>query len=394
MALHFTREEFAERQRKVRAAMARQGLDGLLIFRQESMYWLTGYDTEGFVLFQGLYFSADGRMALCTRSADERQSKLTSVIEDVRIWRDEEGANPAIDLRNMVEDLGGRGKRLGVEYHAYGLTGQHAKRVDAAFDGFATLVDASDLIRVLRLVKSPAELAYLRKAGTLADKALAVANRMTVPGASVGAIYGKMLDAILSGDGDPSASRWPMGGGEDALFVRYHTGHGKVARTDQVLFEFAASYRHYHAALMNVVLTGEASARQRDMFKACREALDACQETLRPGRTVGEVFDTHARVLTKCGFGKSYLNACGYTMGATYPPSWMDWPMCFTGNPQVLEPGMTFFLHMILLDKETGLSMSVGEQAIVTTGACEPITHAPRRLVFNARRSPRPSARR
>lgn len=393
MALHFTREEFAERQRKVRAAMARQGLDGLLIFRQESMYWLTGYDTEGFVLFQGLYFSADGRMALCTRSADERQSKLTSVIEDVRIWRDEEGANPAIDLRNMVEDLGGRGKRLGVEYHAYGLTGQHAKRVDAAFDGFATLVDASDLIRVLRLVKSPAELAYLRKAGTLADKALAVANRMTVPGASVGAIYGKMLDAILSGDGDPSASRWPMGGGEDALFVRYHTGHGKVARTDQVLFEFAASYRHYHAALMNVVLTGEASARQRDMFKACREALDACQETLRPGRTVGEVFDTHARVLTKCGFGKSYLNACGYTMGATYPPSWMDWPMCFTGNPQVLEPGMTFFLHMILLDKETGLSMSVGEQAIVTTGACEPITHAPRRLVFNARRSPRPARR-
>jgi Xaa-Pro dipeptidase len=383
MALHFTREEFTERQHKTRAALARQGLDGLLIFRQESMYWLTGYDTEGFVLFQGLYFGADGRMALCTRSADERQSKLTSVIEDVRIWRDQEGANPAIDLRAMVEDLGGRGKRLGVEYHAYGLTGQHAKRVDAAFDGFATLVDASDIIRVLRLVKSPAELVYMRKAGKLADKALGIANRITVPGQSVGAIYGKMMDVVLSSDGDPSASRWPMGGGEDALFVRYHTGHGKVAKTDQVLFEFAASYRHYHAALMNVVLTGAVDERQRDMFRACREALDACQDVLRPGRTVGEIFDTHARVLTKSGFGKSYLNACGYTMGATYPPSWMDWPMCVTGNPQILEPGMVFFLHMILLDKDTGLSMSLGEQAIVTKAACEKITHAPQRLIVN-----------
>ncbi len=47
MALHFTRDEFAARQRRACAEMASAGLDGLLIFRQESMYWLTGYDTSG-----------------------------------------------------------------------------------------------------------------------------------------------------------------------------------------------------------------------------------------------------------------------------------------------------------------------------------------------------------
>ena len=388
MALHFTRREFAARKAKTLAAMAKAGLDGLLIFRQETMYWLTGYDTEGFVLFQGMYLAADGRTALVTRSADDLQSRLTSVLEDIRIWRDEEGANPALDLRTMVGDLGGRGRRIGVEYHAYGLTAQRGKAVDAAFEGFATLSDASDLVRLLRLVKSPVELAYMRKSGKLADKALAVANEMTQPGVAVGAIYGAMMNAVLSGDGDPSASRWPMGGGQDALFVRYHTGHGKVARHDQVLFEFAASYRHYHAALMNVVLTGAVDPRHADMFKAARAALDACVDALRPGRTVGEIFDTHARSLTRSGYADCYLNACGYTMGVSYPPSWMDWPMCWHGNPQVLEPGMVFFLHMIMLDKRTGLSMSVGEQAILTKGAAERITHAPRRLVVNA-----PSAR-
>jgi Xaa-Pro dipeptidase len=383
MALHFAREELALRRRRACDEMARQGLDGLVIFRQESMYYLTGYDTSGYSMFQGMYLGADGALALCTRSADLRQARLTSVIEDVRIWRDREGANPTEDLRDMLESYRCRGKRLGVEYHAYGLTAQRGKMVDAALAGFCQTEDASDLVRLLRLVKSPTELRYVRRAGQLADEALAVANRMTVPGAPIGPIYGEMLKAILAGDGDPSASRWPMGGGEEALLVRYHTGHGTVGRTDQVTFEFAAAYRHYHAALMHVVLTGTADPRHRDMFAACGEALAASQETLRPGRTVGDVFDTHARTLTKAGYEGHFLNACGYTLGATYPPTWMDWPMFYTGNPQVLAPGMVFFMHMILLNSQTGLSMSLGETSIVTETGCEPVTHAPRQLVVN-----------
>jgi len=363
--------------------MAQQGLDGLLIFRQESMYYLTGYDTSGYSMFQGMYLGADGQLALCTRSADQRQARLTSVIEDVRIWRDREGANPAEDLRDMLDSYGCRGKRLGVEYHAYGLTAQRGKMVDAALSGFCRTEDASDLVRLLRLVKSPAELDCVRKAGQLADEALAAATRMTVPGAVIGQIYGEMLRVILAGDGDPSASRWPMGAGEEALLVRYHTGHGTVGATDQVTFEFAAAYRHYHAALMNVILTGQVDPRHRDMFAACVEALQASEETLRPGRTVGDVFDTHARTLARAGYEGHYLNACGYTLGATYPPTWMDWPMFYTGNPQVLAPGMVFFMHMIVLNSDTGLSMSLGETSIVTERGSELVTHAPRRLVVN-----------
>jgi Xaa-Pro dipeptidase len=383
MALHFTKEELAARRRRACEEMSRQGLDGLVIFRQESMYYLTGYDTSGYSMFQGMYLGADGALALCTRSADLRQAQLTSVIQDIRIWRDRAGANPAHDLRDMLESHGARGKRLGIEYHAYGLTAQRGKMVDAALDGFCRTEDGSDVVRLLRLVKSPAELEYVRRAGRLADEALAIANRRTVPGARVGAIYGEMLQPILAADGDPSASRWPMGSGREALLVRYHTGHGTVGRRDQVTFEFASAYRHYHTALMHVVVTGKVDRRQQAMFDACRDALEACRAALRPGRTVGDVFDTHARVLTRAGQKGRFLNACGYTMGAMYPPTWMDEPMVYTGNPQVLAPGMVFFIHMVLLDGRTGLSMSLGETSIVTRGRPEAVTHAPRRLVVN-----------
>ena len=147
MALHFERSEFDARQRRACAQMAAEGLDGLLLFRQESMFYLTGYDTGGFSMFQGMYMTAEGRIALVTRTADRLQSRMTSVIEDIRIWIDREGANPAVDLREMMRDLGAAGKHVGVEYHAYGLTAQRGKLVDAALDGFCTVSDASDTIR-------------------------------------------------------------------------------------------------------------------------------------------------------------------------------------------------------------------------------------------------------
>src|SRR5512147_542412 len=101
MPLHFSREELAERRKRTVALMNEQGLDGLLMFRQESMYYLTGYDTFGYVFFQCLYLGADGRMTLLTRAPDRIQAKHTSVIEDIRIWVDGPDAKPAEALRDV-----------------------------------------------------------------------------------------------------------------------------------------------------------------------------------------------------------------------------------------------------------------------------------------------------
>ena len=381
--LQFERSEYQTRIETTCARMAELGLDGLILFRQESMYYLTGYDTSGYTMFQAGYLGADGRTALLTRTADRLQSRMTSIIEDVRIWYDSETATPGDDLRDMLADYGCQGKRLGIEYHAYGFTGLRAKMVDTALDGFCELVESTDLVREIRLVKSAAELDYVRKAGELCDRILAVSVDKTRPGVSVKSVYADMMQALVAGGGDPTASRWPMGSGDAALFGRYHTGDEIVGDQDQVVFEPAAAYRHYHACMMYNIVTGKLSPKQADMNKACADALDACQAVLKPGTTVGELYDTHSRTLEEAGFGGTALAACGYTLGASYPPTWMDWPMLWTGNPQVLEAGMVFFMHMILFDRESGLSMCVGETAIVTGGECERVNHIPREPIVS-----------
>lgn len=220
MGLHFPETEFAARRAAAVKMLQARKLDGLLMFRQESMYYLTGYDTFGYVYFQCLYLGADGRVMLLTRAPDLRQAQHTSDIKDIRIWVDGPEANPAVELREHLRAFGLSSKRLGVEWEAYGLTARNGFRVQAAFDGFAALDDASDLVSRLRLVKSPAELNYVRRAAELADLALDEAHRLAAPGVSEGEILAAMQSVIIRNDGDDPANEFIIGSGMDAVFCR------------------------------------------------------------------------------------------------------------------------------------------------------------------------------
>ncbi len=122
MAIHFSESELSERRRSACRAMLGRHQHGLLLFRQESMCYLTGYDTFGYCFFQCLYLGADGRMVLLTRAPDMRQARHTSVVDDIRVWVDEAGRNPAQSLRDILDEHGCRNARLGIEFDAYGLT--------------------------------------------------------------------------------------------------------------------------------------------------------------------------------------------------------------------------------------------------------------------------------
>ena len=376
MALHFEDAEFRARRDRALASLAEQGLDALLMFDQASMYWLTGYDTFGYCFFQCLVLRADGELVLLTRSADLRQARHTSIVQDIRIWVDREDSDAAQDLRALLAEKGLAGKRLGVEYRSHGLTAANGRMLDAALADFARTVHASELISRLRLVKSDAELAYVRRAAALADAALDAAIRESGPGADEGAILAAMQGAVFEGGGDYPANPFILGSGVDALLCRYRSGRRRLEARDQLTIEFAGVYRQYHACLMRTLLVGEPCARQCALHAACLEALAAAEEKLRPGSTMGEVYDAQARVLDAHGMQPHRLNACGYSLGAVYAPSWMDWPMFFAGNPVELGPGMVFFLHMILMDSDAGLAMTLARTSLITGSGALPLSKA------------------
>jgi Xaa-Pro dipeptidase len=367
VSIHFTVEELATRRKAVAEELVRRDLDGLLMFRQESMYYLTGYDTFGYVFFQCLYMGTEGEtLTLLTRTPDLRQAEHTSVIQDIRVWYDAEGADPARNLKEILEEHGCAGERLGIETDAYGLTGYNLKLVETALDGFCELVEASDLVTRLRAVKSPAEIEYVREAARLADLGLDRAVEVAAPGAFEGDVLAALQAAIFQGGGDFPANEVIIGSGPRALLFRSAAGMRRMDPVDQLSLEWAGSYRHYHAAMMRTLAVGEASDYQRHLFSVVREALEEMTEALAPGRPVGEVDDAHRRVLDSAGLQEHRFAACGYSLGTTFSPNWMDRPMLFSGNSVPAEPGMVFFLHCVVADSGRGVAMSLGRTCLVT----------------------------
>ena len=381
--IHFSREEFSKRQKKTRKLLQELELDGLLIFKIEDMYWLTGYESDGFCIFGTMFIGTDGALTHLARPADLGNLSYSSICEDIRISPDTEGSTRAKHIKDMLRSLGMEGKKIGIQVDTMGLTPRLFLETKEILDGWCNLIVAPDFIRVLRLVKSPQELAYFRKAGEIMDIVMNKVIEVTYPGAFEGDIYATFYDTLFRLDADLPAHIPPFGSGDSALNLRYTTKRKNVLENDQVTLELGLGYRHYHVACMGVVLTGpEINDRHLKMHKTSVIALDAVQAALRPGTTVGELFDIYKATLEEHNEHDAVLTVAGYTMGAMWPPTWMEEPLIFEGNPLVLEENMTFFTHMILNDRETGLSMAVGETAIITTGAPEIITHSPREPII------------
>jgi len=130
---------------------------------------------------------------------------------------------------------------------------------------------------------------------------------------------------------------------------------------DQLTLEWSGAWRRYHAPMMNTLVVGKPRPAHLRMRTACIEALQACENVLKPGNTLGNVFNEHAKILDEHGLRKHRLNACGYSVGARFTPSWMDSQMFFEGAGT----------DMILMDSETGTAQCLGRTSLVTQDGSE-----------------------
>lgn len=370
MTFHFDPQEYAARRARATRAVAAAKLDALIMFAPESHYWICGYDTFGFAMFQAMVLTANGDLHLLTRLPDLRQAQLTSTLRDdeIHIWTQYEGANPADDLLALLKKLKVDGGRLGIETQTAGLTDANGQMVRAALPD---LIEASDVIRALRRLKSPAEIDMHRKAAALSDDAMDAGLAATQAGAFEGDILAAMQGAVFKGGGDYAGNEFILGSGPGALLCRYYSGRRHLDPQDQMTWEWSGAYARYHAAMMRTVVIGTPNDWQRHMHAAAVEAIEACEEAIRPGDPMGHVYDAHAKVFDARGLGHAKLQACGYGMGAIYNPIWVDFPMFYEGNPLVMQESQVFFLHMILMDSDAGLAMCYGHSVLVTDTGVE-----------------------
>ncbi len=377
--LPFPREEHLARQARLRAALREKGQDAMLVFAQESLYWLTGYDTGGFVFFQCAVVTADERpIVLLTRRPDLFQARQTSTIEDIRIWWDADDANPAQDLKAILDELGLAGGRIAIELNTHGLTGWNLWRCQTTFGDWCRLENDDHLIRKLRVVKSPGEIAFMRKAGEICDRALKRVIEAARPGMLDSDLKAVYLASIL-GDGADMPPNAPLfNSGPRAIYGRGVSDPRRLEAQDQILVEYPVPYRHYNVKTEWMILFGTVPDRQRHMYDVARETLARMIDLARPGTPLGAICDCYAAGLDAGGYGAARYGSVGYSVGISFAPTSMDVPpMIYSGNATLCEPGMTLFYHVMSGDAETGHAMGVGHTLLVTEGAPELLTWLP-----------------
>lgn len=369
MTLHFDTAEFAARKARAHAAIQAEGLDALLMFAPESQFWICGYDTFGFAMFQCLVMTGNGDLHLLTRMPDLRQAQQTSTLphDNIHIWSEQYDSDPAQDLAHLLADLGVTGK-IGFESNTSGLTDHNGQLLRAALPD---LIPASEVIRDLRRDKSAAEVAMHRRAAALSDDALDAGLGTTHAGAFEGDILAAMQGAVFKGGGDYAGNEFIIGSGDHARLCRYYSGRRHLDPQDQLTLEWSGAYARYHAAMMRTVVIGTPSDPHKRMHALADEALVACEAAIKPGAPMGDVYQAHADVFDRGGMGHARLQACGYGMGAVYNPIWVDFPMFTAGNPLLMRRNQVFFLHMILMDEDSGAAMTLGHSVLVTDQGCE-----------------------
>ncbi len=374
----FPLAEYEGRVARLHAAMDAAGLDAAMLHAQESMYYLYNYDQIGYWIYQTVIVPRRGEPVALVRISDAYLAAQSPIIREVRTWADDSQAEPAEIAAGILSELGlMAGTRIGVETHTAGLKPRHHDRLRQAIEaGGGTVVEATDLVADLRLVKSPAEIGYMRKAGEIFDSTNEAIFDAMAPGVRECDAAAAGFHAMYTAGASNSANTILVSSGPNTMaFTHYGASRRVMQKGDPATIELGASWNRYHAVGCFGVAVGEATAAQRALYAEVRRTLDAGRAAIGPGVPTAEV--ARAMLGTVRGRTKEELGGVhfGYGIGIGFPgDGWVDNLRIKTTDPHLLAPGTVFFLLHAALSGDEDLFYLCGDPILVTEDGFEDLS--------------------
>lgn len=370
MHLPFPIHTYRHRVARVRALLAEQELAGMVVTQPDTINWLTGFDTIGYLWPQALVLATDGGdPELVTRTTEAPSAAASSWLSDVRLY-DIARQAPTDVIAAAARDHGLGTGRVGIDMQAFTLVPTVWQALQDALPG-TTWIDLSVAVADVRLVKEPMELEYQRKAAAMADLAVERVRDAIRPGVSEVELAG-IASLALGEAGSEYAAIPPMVvSGERTALVHALAGNRCVARGDLVCVELAGVAARYHAVVMRTFSVGPMSARARAVSDCLAEATSAAIESAVPG-TKAPVPDQRCNeILDRLDLSRRRCHRIGYSLGIAYPPGWLEPMTLVEGDDHVLAPGMSFTIEPNLSLADEGFGMKSGETIACVEGGSQ-----------------------
>ncbi len=367
-------EEYGQRLAKTRRWMHEHDVDLLILNQPEHYNWLSGYDPTSVFYHQSLIVPAavEPPTLICNK-AELALCEETCWVPDVRVvWTHEDQIARTVEILRELDLLAAR--RVGLNLMSYHLRPRYALELRDALAG-SDVVDVTAALDDLRLVKSPAEIEYLRRAAHVADLGVSAGIEAIATGVSDRDVMAAIQHAASAAGGEFPAYPFLV----DARGTLHGTPIGKVlAPGDTVYMEVSGVVRRYHCNISRTVVLGEPSAWLRELYAVVKEALDRATDALRPGVGVREIVELVAQL--QGAYEANTWGRFGFSMEIAYPPIWIGGLSLMRGDEHVLEPGMVITMEPGLAYAD-GATMMFGNNVLVTEGDPEVLNDVTTELI-------------
>lgn len=367
MQLAFPLTTYRDRLSAVQRRIRTLGLEAILVSMPDAVHWLTGVDSVGYLWPQVLIVPAtDGAQPVfVTRTTEQPGVDACSWLTERRFY-DISVKDPVDAIIEAVQEFGFGETSLGIELDAFTMLPSTYMRITEAFPK-ATFRDCSYIIPEERLLKTPAELAYQRQAGRIADYAMSKVLEALRPGISELALAGIAAAALGEAGGEHAAIPPMVVSGERSALVHCMAGRRTIGIGDVVCIELAGVVNRYHAVLMRTAVIGEPDARVREVAEIQKASHLAAIEQTASGIPVYEPENAARAILEAADLQKNRCHRIGYSLGVAYPPGWLEPMTMVEGDTHVFAPGMSFTVEPNLHLPEEGFGLKLGETVECTS---------------------------
>lgn len=377
----FSAAEFAGRLARVRAAMQAAGIDWLVAVHPVSIHWLTGSDAKSYQEFQCLVVGGgDQPLVVLTRRGEVHEFETDSLAAEVIGYGGGEIEDPITCFEALAQRLGLLHARVGLEVPAYYLHPHHYVRLREAL-GAALVAEPTDLIAELRLVKSPAELGYVRRAATMADQAMQQFEAELAAGRTELELAGVVYAALLARGSGIAASPINLVSGPRSAYSHGAPTERVLQRGDFGSIEFGATCRRYTATLGRQFVIGPPTPRMRELHDIVRRASDAMLAAISDGVPASVPHEAAKRVIGAAGLEAFRVHTSGYALAPGFPPSWGEPLHMIGGSPHVLRAGMVVTIEPPVFIGSEGLGARLIDNVLVTSTGAELLSRHSRELI-------------
>jgi len=380
--------EFKRRVANVKSRMEKAGFDLLICQDPSNMGYLTGFDGWSFYTPQAILVHLDEEWPVWFgREQDAKSALITTDLPTQNIIPFSEPLvhhhkdHPYDELCDLIKARGWGSTRIGVDFDAHYYTARAHHHITTGLPD-AMISDNRELVNWARLIKSPAEISYMREGGRMATKVMNNALAKLAPGVKqyevMADVYRDQINGLDGKFGDYTGLCPLIQVGEGTSTPHLTWTEEPLPESGLIVMELAAARRHYNVPLTRTAHIGPPPAEMVKLAEVIVEGGDRALERAKPGVTCHEINQLWQSILKKHGYIKN--SRVGYSIGLAYPPDWGERTASIRDNDMtVLQEGMCFHFQSGVWLSEYGAAIS--EPFVVTEAGGERLSDVRRELV-------------